>query len=121
MPEGSDKGRLTSALNEIAEVSKLNIRIEEAAIPVREDVSSVCELFGFDPLYVANEGRFIAIVPAKHEKEVLRIMKEHPFGKEAAVIGRVVRDAVYLVSIKTKMGVDRIVDMMSGEQLPRIC
>ena len=115
------RGGLTSALNEIAEVSQFNIRIEEAPIPVREDVSSACELFGFDPLYVANEGRFIAIVPAKYEKEVLRIMREHPFGKEAAVIGKVVRDAVYPVSIKTKMGVDRIVDMMSGEQLPRIC
>jgi len=115
------RGGLTSALNEIAEVAQLSIGIEQSAIPVREDVSAACEIFGFDPLYVANEGRFIAIVPANNAEEVLNTMKKHPLGKDAAVIGKVLTDSAGIVTMKTNIGIERVVDMMSGEQLPRIC
>jgi hydrogenase expression/formation protein HypE len=115
------RGGLASALIEIAESSKLNLHIEELAIPVREDVQGACEILGFDPLYVANEGRFIAVVKAKDAEKTLQILSEHAPEKNATIIGRVTADSPKLVTMTGKIGTRRIVDMFSGEQLPRIC
>ncbi|MEK7728266.1 MAG: hydrogenase expression/formation protein HypE [candidate division KSB1 bacterium] len=115
------RGGLASALNEIAEAAQLQINIEENAIPIREDVQGACEILGFDPLYVANEGRFIAFVEKAEAARALAIMRAHALGAEAAIIGKVTEDATALVTMKSKIGVNRIVDMLSGEQLPRIC
>lgn len=115
------RGGLASALNEIAEVARRQINIEERAIPIREDVQGACEILGFDPLYVANEGRFIAIVAASDAERALAILRAHALGAEAAIIGKVLEDTNGLVTMKSKIGVNRIVDMLSGEQLPRIC
>ena len=115
------RGGLASALNEIAEVARWQINIEERAIPLREDVQGACEILGFDPLYVANEGRFIAMVAPADAERALAILRAHALGAEAAIIGKVLEDTNGLVTMKSKIGVNRIVDMLSGEQLPRIC
>ena len=115
------RGGLASALNEIAEVAQRQINISESAIPVREDVRGACEILGFDPLYVANEGRFIAIVAASDAERALALMRAHALGAEAAIIGKVMPEARGLVTMKSRIGVNRVVDMLSGEQLPRIC
>ena len=115
------RGGLASALVEIAEASRLAIAIEETAVPVREDVRGACEILGFDPLYVANEGRFVAFVAASDAERALAQLRRDPRCAEARVIGSV-RDApAGLVTIKSRIGATRIVDMLSGEQLPRIC
>jgi hydrogenase expression/formation protein HypE len=88
---------------------------------VKEEVKNACELFGFDPLYVANEGKLLALVPPDEAACVLQAMKAHPLGAEAAVIGEVVADHPGIVALRTKIGATRVVDMLSGEQLPRIC
>ncbi len=115
------RGGLASTLNEIALARNVGISINESAIPVREDVQGACEILGFDPLYVANEGRFIAFVPASDSEKALTVMRSHPLGSEAAVIGRVTEDNSSLVTMQSKIGATRIIDMLSGEQLPRIC
>jgi hydrogenase expression/formation protein HypE len=115
------RGGLASALNEIAETAQLQINIEESAVPIREDVQGACEILGFDPIYVANEGRFIAIVEQADAERALAILHSHALGAEASIIGKVMADANGLVTMKSKIGVNRIVDMLSGEQLPRIC
>ncbi len=115
------RGGLASALIEIAEAARLGIAIEEAAIPVREDVQGACEILGFDPLYVPNEGRFICMLPASEAERALRIMRAHPLGDETRRIGRVTADGAGLVTMRSRIGASRIVDMLSGEQLPRIC
>jgi hydrogenase expression/formation protein HypE len=115
------RGGLASALVEIAEAADLHIHIEERAIPVREDVRGACEILGFDPLYVANEGRFGCFVPADQADRALAIMRAHPLGASAAAIGRVTEDQPGLVTMTSAIGAGRIVDMLSGEQLPRIC
>ncbi len=115
------RGGLASALNEIAEVARRQINIEERAIPIREDVQGACEILGFDPLYVANEGRFIAIVKPADAEAALAILRSHTLGAEASIIGKVMADTNGWVTMKSKIGVNRIVDMLSGEQLPRIC
>ena len=115
------RGGLASALVEIAEASNHNINIVEADIPVREDVQGACEMLGFDPLYVANEGRFIVILHEKDAKKALNIMKKSEHGKESKIIGKVIEENNGLVTMKSKIGAARIVDMLSGEQLPRIC
>jgi hydrogenase expression/formation protein HypE len=115
------RGGLASALNEIAETVRLHINIEERVIPLREDVRGACEILGFDPLYVANEGRFIAVVAPADAERALAIMRAHPLGVDAAIIGNVAQDATGLVTMKSRIGVNRVVDMLSGEQLPRIC
>ncbi|HEY9853617.1 MAG TPA: hydrogenase expression/formation protein HypE [Leptolyngbyaceae cyanobacterium] len=115
------RGGLASTLNEIALARNIGISINESAIPVREDVQGACEILGFDPLYVANEGRFIAFVPASYIEKALTVMRSHPLGSEAAVIGRVTEDNSSLVTMQSKIGATRIIDMLSGEQLPRIC
>lgn len=119
------RGGLATTLNEIASSSDVGIEIEESKIPVRPDVRAACELLGLDPLYVANEGKLIAIVPENSVEKILEAMRQHPYGKEACVIGRVVEHArpelPIRVTVKTGIGGSRILDMLTGEQLPRIC
>ena len=95
--------------------------LDESRIPIVEPVRGVCELLGLDPLYVANEGKLLAIVPAGDAARVLEAMARHPEGRQARVIGTVVEDDARLVVLKTTVGGRRIVDMLPGEQLPRIC
>jgi hydrogenase expression/formation protein HypE len=115
------RGGLASTLNEFAESSKVGIMIEEERIPVHEVVQAACELLGFDPLYVANEGKLVAVVAAEGAEKVVEVMRRNKYGKEAAVIGEVVSEHQGRVILKTRMGASRIVDMLVGEQLPRIC
>ncbi len=115
------RGGLASALIEIAEAARVGIHIREAAVPVGEEVAGACEILGFDPLYVANEGRLVCFVPAAESERALRILQAHPLGKEAAVIGAATHGAPGLVTLESRIGATRVVDMLSGEQLPRIC
>jgi hydrogenase expression/formation protein HypE len=115
------RGGVASALNEIAAAASVGIRIEEERIPVAEEVRGACELLGFDPLYVANEGKMLAFVPREESGAVLKIMRGHPLGRNAADIGEVVAEHPGVVTMRTRVGGSRVVDMMSGEQLPRIC
>jgi len=115
------RGGLASTLNEVAGDATVSINIDESAIPVREDVAAACEILGLDPLYVANEGRFAAFIPERDQKRALAVMRQHPSGQASCVIGKVTDDARPLVIMKSKIGATRVVDMLSGEQLPRIC
>ena len=115
------RGGLASALNEIAEAGGVKIAIVEKLIPLCEEVHSACEMLGLDPLHVANEGRFIAFVAAKNSGRALEILRRHEVSANAAVIGEVVEKSAPLVTIKSAIGASRILDMPSGEQLPRIC
>ncbi len=115
------RGGVATTLNEIAQQSGVGIRLFEEALPIREDVSGACEMLGFDPLYVANEGKVLAIVPAGAEDDVLRAMRSHPLGKEAIRIGEITSDNPGRVFLRTRIGGHRLVDMLRGEQLPRIC
>ena len=115
------RGGLAAALNEIADLARVGIRLEEARIPIDEAVRGACELLGLDPLYVANEGRLIAIVPPGAADRVLAAMRAHPSGQEAAQIGEVVGDHPGLVVMRSRIGGERVIDILSGEQLPRIC
>jgi len=115
------RGGLATSLNELARQSKVSIRIEEKAIPVREEVLAACEMLGFDPLYVANEGKMIAIVPPQDADKVLKAMRQNKYGKEAVIIGEVMGENPGRVVMKTVLGSWRIVDMLVGDLLPRIC
>lgn len=115
------RGGLASALIEIAEASGLHVRIEEAAIPTREDVRGACEILGFDPMYVANEGRFVSFVAPRDADRAIALLRSHELGRQACRIGTVTDDDKGLVTMKSRIGASRIVDMLSGEQLPRIC
>jgi hydrogenase expression/formation protein HypE len=115
------RGGITSALTEIAQAAKLGIRLDEARIPISEEVKGACEILGLDPLYVANEGKLLAVVPAEAADAALTAMRTHPLASKAAVIGEVVADHPEFVTMKTRVGGTRVVDMLSGEQLPRIC
>jgi hydrogenase expression/formation protein HypE len=115
------RGGLAGALIEIAQSAKLDIEITETAVPVREDVQGACEILGFDPLYVANEGRFAAFLPAEQAERALEILRQHPLGETAALIGRVAGPSNGAVHLQTALGVSRVLDLLSGEQLPRIC
>ncbi len=120
------RGGLASALVEIAEASNHNINIIESDIHVREDVQGACEMLGFDPMYVANEGRFIVILPEKNAAEALDIMKKSEHGSDSKIIGKVTTENIGknqygFVTMKSRIGASRIVDMLNGEQLPRIC
>ncbi|MGO8699889.1 MAG: hydrogenase expression/formation protein HypE [Limisphaerales bacterium] len=115
------RGGVASALAEIAEQAKAGIHLDEASIPINEEVKGACEILGLDPLYVANEGKVLAIVPPEGAAAVLQAMRCHFLGKEAAVIGEVVQDHPGFVTMKTRVGGNRVVDMLAGEQLPRIC
>jgi hydrogenase expression/formation protein HypE len=115
------RGGLATTLNELARQSKVGISIEEDKIPVRDGVRAACELLGFDPLYVANEGKLVAIVAADDAKKILAKMKRNHYGAEASIIGEVTDEHKGKVIMKTRLGASRIVDMLSGELLPRIC
>jgi len=115
------RGGLATTLNELAKQSKVGIRIEEERIPVREEVLGACEMLGFDPLYVANEGKLVAIVPATDADKVLQAMRENNYGKGAVIIGEVRAEHPGRVVMKTCLGSSRIVDMLVGDILPRIC
>ncbi|TFH39497.1 MAG: hydrogenase expression/formation protein HypE [Bacteroidia bacterium] len=114
------RGGVASALNEISKSSGYGIKIYENRIPVRDEVRGACEILGFDPLYVANEGKVIVIVPGEQAEMVLGVMKNNPLGCDSEIIGEVTAGKVG-VSMQTVIGSSRIVDMISGEQLPRIC
>jgi hydrogenase expression/formation protein HypE len=115
------RGGLASTLNEIANSSDCSITLFEENIPINEEVLGACEILGFDPLYIANEGKILVVVPEKDAEPILEIMKMHPFGKESAIIGEITDKEKAIVKLKTSIGSTRIVDMISGEQLPRIC
>ena len=115
------RGGVATVLNEFAESSNVAIRLNEAALPLREEVKGACEILGLDPLYLANEGKLIAIVPREKADQVLAAMRAHPAGKHAAIIGEVTEEPAGVVVLHTVFGGQRIVDMLVGEQLPRIC
>jgi hydrogenase expression/formation protein HypE len=115
------RGGLAATLNELAQQSKVGFRIEEEAIPVRPAVAAACELLGLDPLNVANEGKLVAIVAPEAAPRLLAAMRAHPLGRDAADIGQAVEDDHRFVQMTTNFGGGRIVDWLSGEQLPRIC
>jgi len=115
------RGGVASALNEIAVASGVGVSLDELAIPIPEAVVAACEMLGLDPLYVANEGVLIAVVPGPSAERALAALRAEPLGAEAAVIGRIVPDHVGLVALHTAIGGSRIVDLLPGDQLPRIC
>ena len=115
------RGGVASALNEIAESANVGIMIHENRIPVADEVRGACEILGFDPLYVANEGKLLAFVDPADSERVLSAMRLHPLGKDAVVIGEVTSVNPRSVLMKSRIGGTRVVDMLSGEQLPRIC
>ena len=115
------RGGLATTLNEIASQSGVGILLDEAAIPIRTDVQAACEMLGFDPLYIANEGKLIAIVPENQADAALAAMQGHPYGLNAARIGRVQAQSPRRVLLRTTIGGTRLLDMLSGEMLPRIC
>jgi hydrogenase expression/formation protein HypE len=115
------RGGVSSTLNEIAERSQVGIELDERSLPIHEEVRGACELLGLDPLYVANEGKLIAIVAPGAADAVLQAMRRHPLGAEAQLIGTVKKENAGLVTMRTAFGTARIVDMLAGDQLPRIC
>ncbi len=115
------RGGLATTLNEIAAQSAVGINLQEDKIPVREPVRAACEFLGLDPLYVANEGKLVAIVPPEDAEAVLKAMRQNGYGKDSAIIGEVLGEHPGRVTMKTLLGASRIVDMLSGELLPRIC
>ncbi len=115
------RGGLATTLNELALQSGVGMQLEEDAIPVKPQVAAACELLGLDPLYVANEGKLIAICAADKAQQLLSVMQQHPLGTDAAIIGQVVDDENSLIEMRTTFGGSRVVDWLAGEQLPRIC
>jgi hydrogenase expression/formation protein HypE len=115
------RGGLSSALNELAAASGVGVELDEMAIPLRPEVRGACEMLGLDPLYVASEGKLIAIVPPADANRTLAAMRAHPLGKDAAAIGTVVAEHPGMVLLRSRVGGQRVVTLLSGEQLPRIC
>jgi len=115
------RGGLAAVLNELASASKVGIEFDERRVPVRAEVHAACEMLGLDPFYVANEGKLVAIAPEAEAEAILAAMRAHPFGHEAALIGRIVADHPKVVVARTGIGGSRIVDLPTGELLPRIC
>ena len=115
------RGGLATVLNEFAESSQVAIHLDETALPLREEVKGACEILGLDPLYLANEGKLVAVVPGDAAERVLAAMRAHPAGGQSAIIGEVVAAPAGTVILRTGFGGQRIVDMLVGEQLPRIC
>jgi hydrogenase expression/formation protein HypE len=115
------RGGLSSAVNEMAVASRVGVQLDETAIPLRPEVRGACEMLGLDPLYVANEGKLIAVVPPEDAERVLQAMRAHPLGKNAALIGTVVAEHPGLVLLRSRVGGERVVTLLTGEQLPRIC
>jgi len=115
------RGGLATVLNEFALSSEVGIRLFEESIPVREEVKGICEILGLDPLYLANEGKLVVVVPRSHSGSVLSTMKSHPAGLDSCIIGEVIPSPPGVVRLQTAFGTERIVDMLVGDQLPRIC
>jgi hydrogenase expression/formation protein HypE len=115
------RGGLSAVLNELAVASKVGIEFVEGKVPVRPAVNAACEMLGLDPFYIANEGKLVAFVPQAQAEEVLAVMKNNEYGKEAAIIGRVTAEHPGMVVAKTAIGSSRVVDLPAGELLPRIC
>jgi hydrogenase expression/formation protein HypE len=115
------RGGVSSALNELAVASAVGVELDEAAVPLRAEVRGACEMLGLDPLYVANEGKLIAVVPPEDAGRVLEAMRAHPLGGNAAHIGEVVADHPGMVILRSRIGGKRVVTLLAGEQLPRIC
>lgn len=115
------RGGVSGALNELAVAAGVGVALDEAAIPVRPEVHAACEILGLDPLYVANEGKLVAVVPEVDADRLLAVMRGHPLGRDTAVIGRVVADHPGLVTLRSVVGGERVVPLLTGEQLPRIC
>lgn len=115
------RGGIASSLNEIARQSEVGIYLDEGAIPIRPAVAAACEILGFDPLYIANEGKLLAIVGAQEANAILSAMRSHQYGHDAVIIGEVKAEPKTRVLMKTSFGSTRIVDMLAGELLPRIC
>jgi hydrogenase expression/formation protein HypE len=115
------RGGLATTLNELAAQSQIGIEIEEASVPVPEGVRAACELLGLDALYAANEGKLVAMVPPEAEGAILSAMRNHRYGAEATTIGRITSEHAGRVVLHTMLGAHRLLDMLSGAQLPRIC
>ena len=115
------RGGVSSTLNELAAASRVGVVINEANLPIRGDVRGACEMLGLDPLYVANEGKLIAVVPPDEADRLVEVMRAHPLGRNAAIIGEVVASHPGMVTLRSLVGGERVVAMLSGEQLPRIC
>ena len=115
------RGGLATVLNEFAQSSRVGIRVEENQLPLRETVRGACEILGLDPLYMANEGKLVAIVPAENADELVAAMRAHPAGQESAIVGEILAAPAGVVMLSTGFGGGRIVDLLVGEQLPRIC
>jgi hydrogenase expression/formation protein HypE len=115
------RGGLSSAVNELAAASKVGVELSEETIPLRPEVRGACEMLGLDPLYVANEGKLIAVVPPADADRLLTVMKGHRLGRDAAIIGTVVADHRGMVTMRSLVGGERVVTLLAGEQLPRIC
>jgi hydrogenase expression/formation protein HypE len=115
------RGGVSSALNELATASNFGVVLDEGAIPLRPEVRGACEMLGLDPLYVANEGKLIAVVPPEDAGRVLEAMRAHPLGRDASIIGTVVEGHPGMVVLRSRVGGSRVVTLLAGEQLPRIC
>ena len=115
------RGGVATTLNELAAQSRAGMLIDEASIPVQRPVHAACEILGLDPLYVANEGKLIAVCAPEDAARLLDAMRAHPLGRDAADIGQVIEDPHCFVQMRTRFGGKRIVDWLTGDQLPRIC
>ena len=115
------RGGLASTLNEIAVASRVGIVVKESALPVRPDVAGACEMLGLDPMYVANEGKIVAVVPEFEAERVLAAVRTRPLGRDAAIVGEVVAARPGMVTVRSAIGGERVLPMLAGEQLPRIC
>jgi hydrogenase expression/formation protein HypE len=115
------RGGLSGVLNELAVGSSVGVVLDESAIPVHPHVRGACEMLGLDPLYVANEGKLIAVVPPEDAARVLEAMRAQRFGRNAALVGEVVADHPGMVILRSRVGGQRVVTLLTGEQLPRIC
>ena len=121
MMRDATRGGIAAVVNELAEASRVGIRLDELSLPMRAEVMGFCEILGLDPLYLANEGKILAVVPAGESEAALAALRAHPLGREAAVIGEVTSERPGRVVMRTRFGGERIVDMLVGDQLPRIC
>jgi hydrogenase expression/formation protein HypE len=115
------RGGLATVLNELSSITVSGISVNESSVPVEDPVKGLCEMFGFDPFYLANEGKVLIVVGDGEEDSVLEIMRADPLGKQSEIIGEIIPDSKSLVILNTSIGGRRILDMPSGQQLPRIC
>lgn len=115
------RGGLAGVVHELAVSSGVGVQLDESAIPVKAEVKAACEMLGLDPLYVANEGKLVAVVPERNAESVLAAMKKHPLGRDSARIGKVISEHPGMATLKSVIGGERVITLLAGEQLPRIC